>query len=34
VIDKAGIVRYAEYVPEVAQHPDYDRALAVAKALR
>jgi thiol peroxidase len=34
VIDKAGIIRYAEYVPEVAQHPDYDRALAVAKALR
>jgi thiol peroxidase len=34
VIDKAGIIRYAEYVPEVAQHPDYERALAVAKALR
>jgi len=33
VIDKEGVVRYAEYVPEVAQHPDYDKALAVAKAL-
>jgi len=33
VIDKDGIVRYVEYVPEVSQHPDYDKALAVAKAL-
>ena len=33
VIDTEGIVRYAEYVPEVAQHPDYDKALAVARAL-
>jgi len=33
VIDKEGIVRYVEYVPEVSQHPDYDKALAAAKGL-
>jgi len=33
VVDREGIVRHAEYVPEVGQHPDYDRALAVARAL-
>jgi thioredoxin-dependent peroxiredoxin len=27
VIDKAGKVAYAEYVPEIAQHPDYDAAI-------
>ena len=27
VVDKAGIVRYAEYVPEIASHPNYDAAL-------
>jgi thiol peroxidase len=34
VIDKEGIIRYVEYVPEVGQHPDYDKALAAAKALK
>jgi len=34
VIDKDGIIRYVEYVPEVGQHPDYDKALAAAKALK
>ena len=32
VIDEAGIVRYVEYVPEVAQHPDYEAALAALAA--
>ena len=27
VVDKAGTVRYAEYVPEIASHPNYDAAL-------
>ena len=27
IVDKAGIVRYAEYVPEIASHPNYDAAL-------
>ncbi len=27
VVDKAGKVAYAEYVPEISQHPDYDAAL-------
>ena len=33
VIDKNDVVRYAEVVPEVTDHPDYDKALAAAKAL-
>jgi len=33
VVDKAGAVRYAEYVPEVANHPNYDAILACAKQL-
>lgn len=32
VVDAAGNVRHAEYVPEVANHPNYDAALAAAKA--
>jgi len=28
VIDEKGIVKYTELVPEIAQEPDYDRALA------
>lgn len=28
VVDANGVVQYAEYVPEIAQHPDYDAALA------
>ncbi len=31
VVDREGIVRYAEYVPEVAQHPNYDAALAAVR---
>ena len=29
VVDKAGIVRHAEYVPEIASHPNYDAVLQV-----
>jgi thiol peroxidase len=32
VLDKNGTITYAEYVPEVASHPDYDKALAAIKA--
>jgi len=28
VVDKNDVVTYAEYVPEIAQHPEYDSALA------
>jgi thiol peroxidase len=31
VVDKAGIVQYVEYVPEIASHPNYDAALAALK---
>jgi thioredoxin-dependent peroxiredoxin len=33
VIDKANIIQYQQIVPEVTQHPDYDRALTEAKKL-
>src|SRR5215831_6272829 len=32
VLDKDNIIRHVEYVKEVADHPDYDAALAAAKA--
>lgn len=32
VVDKAGKVTYAEYVPEVTNHPNYDAALAALNA--
>lgn len=32
VIGPDGVVKHAEYVPEIAQEPDYDAALAAAKA--
>jgi thioredoxin-dependent peroxiredoxin len=28
VVDKQNIVRYVEYLPEIATHPNYDAALA------
>lgn len=31
VVDAAGTIRYAEYVPEVANQPNYDAVLAAAK---
>jgi thiol peroxidase len=33
VVDKGGKVTYAEYVPEVTSHPNYDAALAALKAV-
>ncbi len=33
VVDKDNIVRHAEYVPEVADEPNYDNALEVVKTL-
>ncbi len=33
IVDKEGIVRYVEYVPEVAEHPNYEKALEVIKSL-
>lgn len=33
VLDKDDMIRYAEYVPEVAEHPNYDAALNVLKSL-
>ncbi|MGH9520518.1 MAG: thiol peroxidase, partial [Terriglobales bacterium] len=33
VVDKDGIIRYVEYVPEIGSHPNYDAALAAAKQL-
>ena len=34
VIDKDDQVAYVEYVPEVTDHPDYDKALEAVKALK
>lgn len=33
VIDKHNTIQHVEYVPEVAEHPDYEAALAKAKEL-
>ncbi len=33
VVDKSGVVRYAEYVPDVANEPNYDQAMEVVKSL-
>lgn len=33
VIDRDGIIRYVEYVPEIASHPNYDSALEAVKRL-
>ena len=33
VVDKGGVMRYVEYVQEVAQHPDYESALAAIESL-
>jgi len=33
VIDSANVVRYAEYVKEVGEHPNYEPALQVARGL-
>ena len=33
IVDGQGTIRYAEYVPEVTSHPNYDAALAAARQL-
>jgi len=33
VVDAAGVIKHAEYVPEIGQHPNYDAVLAAARAL-
>ncbi len=33
VVDSDNTIRYAEYVPEVAEHPNYDDVLEAAKSL-
>jgi len=33
VVDKTGIVRYVEFVPEVTNEPNYEAALSVVKSL-
>ena len=33
IVDKDGIIRYVEYVPEIGEHPDYEKALEVIKEL-
>lgn len=33
VVDGDNVIRHVEYVPEVGSHPDYDAALAAARAL-
>lgn len=33
IIDSDDTVRYVEYVPEIAQHPDYDAALSALKSI-
>jgi thiol peroxidase len=33
VVDKQNIVRYVEYLPEIATHPNYDTALAALQQI-
>ncbi|MGC9999857.1 MAG: thiol peroxidase [Bryobacteraceae bacterium] len=33
VVDAANVIRYVQYVPEVAEHPDYEKVIATAKEL-
>lgn len=34
IVDQNDTIRYVEYVPEIAQHPDYDAAIAAVKAVK
>lgn len=34
IVDKKGVVQYVEYVKEVTEHPDYDKALEAVKSIR
>lgn len=33
VVDRNDVIRYVEYVPEIAEHPNYDAVIAAARAL-
>ena len=33
VVDRDGVLRYVEYVPEIGQHPEYEKALAAVQEL-
>jgi thiol peroxidase len=33
VVDGSNTIRYAEYVPEIASHPNYDKVLEVCRQL-
>ncbi|MFP4289714.1 MAG: thiol peroxidase [Bacteroidales bacterium] len=33
IVDQNDIIKYVEVVPEIAEHPDYDKAIAAAKKL-
>jgi thioredoxin-dependent peroxiredoxin len=33
VVDRDGIVRYLEYVPQIGRHPDHEAAVSAAKNL-
>jgi thioredoxin-dependent peroxiredoxin len=33
IVDQNDVVRYAEYIPAIGQHPDYDAALAALREL-
>jgi thiol peroxidase len=33
IVDADDTIRYVEYVPEIAQHPDYEAALAALKEI-
>jgi thioredoxin-dependent peroxiredoxin len=31
IVDRAGVVRYVQYVPEIGQHPDYEAVLSAVR---
>ena len=33
IVDRDGVVRYVEYIGELGEEPDYERAVAVAREL-
>jgi thiol peroxidase len=33
VVDRGDVIRYVEYVPEIAEQPNYDAVIAAARAL-
>ena len=33
IVDADGVVQYVEYVEEVSDHPDYEKALEAAKSI-